>query len=128
MSTTRFEGASEASGPLVEAAWKLQQRLLEDAQSLLVTLERPGAAWAVEDDVRGYTWHLGPGRLEASEREAMCESLHQDIQTLQQLAERLAQLRCGGVTSYRGAGGERVSHPEPPDAPDPPSAAGVPPV
>src|SRR3954467_9369076 len=92
MSATRFEEDPEELGRLVEAVWGLQHQLLRSAQSLLVTLERPSAVWAVEDAVRGQTAHFGPGRLDASERAAMCASLRQDIQALQQLSERLAQL------------------------------------
>jgi hypothetical protein len=92
MSATRFEGESEELDRLRDTARDLQQQLLERAQSLLVTLERPSGVWAVADDMRGHTAHFGPGRLETSEREALCASLRQDVQALQQLSDPLAQL------------------------------------
>ena len=93
MSGAPFEDSPEELHALVEAACGLQQRLLERAQSLLVTLERPACTWVVEDGVHAYIAHFGPGRLPAPEQEALRECLRRDIQMLQQLPEQLAPLR-----------------------------------
>jgi hypothetical protein len=92
MSAAPSGDAPDTRPLLAEAVGRLQQQLLQSAQRLLVTLERPATVGAVADDVRGDTLHGGPGRLGDAERDAMCESLRQDIQTLQQLTELLAQL------------------------------------
>jgi hypothetical protein len=95
MSIVSFGEPAEELRALVEAACRLQQSLLGEAQRLLVTFERQAAGRTVEGEVHGYTAHMGPGRLEASEQAAMRDHLRQDIQTLQRLTEPLAKLSLG---------------------------------
>ncbi|HZR97971.1 MAG TPA: hypothetical protein VFE37_04650 [Chloroflexota bacterium] len=76
----------------MQALERLHQRLLDEAQSLLVTLERPPSAWAVRDDVQGHMLRLGPGRLTDADRAELCAQLRADIQALQALTGRLQQL------------------------------------
>jgi hypothetical protein len=95
MSAAQFEDVSENPHELVEEVCGLQQRLLAVTQRLLLTMERPPSIQVDQDRVHGYTAPSGPGSLQDSEREAICESLRRDVQMLQHMTEQLAQLRTG---------------------------------
>jgi hypothetical protein len=100
MSAQIFEVSSSDACTVVEVLYRVHQRLLEQAQALLVTLERPDSCWGSGAEVQGYLAWLGPGQLEAHEREAICAQLRTDIRTQQAMTEQLEQL-CAAMQGAR---------------------------
>ena len=93
MSAEGFEAASADARVVVEMLYRLHSRLLERAQSLLLTLEGPDHDWEVGAEVQGYLARLESGQPEAPGQEAICAQLRADIRRLQLMTEQLEQLR-----------------------------------
>jgi hypothetical protein len=96
MSSEPSRLSPEETRTMVSALQALHQRLLENAQRLLVAVDCPSESGTSGADVRGHMARLGPGPLGESEREALAARLRTDIGTLQQLTETLEQLRLAG--------------------------------